>query len=76
MIATLRGLALVIWTYGLMAVMGVVTLPIVTLRPTLARTVARLYVRLVLGGARLIGLFTGDNDRKVARLAQSFHLGQ
>ncbi|MEM6745427.1 MAG: lysophospholipid acyltransferase family protein [Pseudomonadota bacterium] len=79
MIPILRGLALVAWTYGLMAAMGLVTLPIVTLRPTLARGVTRLYVRLVLGGARLIAGMTveirgepPEGEALVASKHQSF----
>ena len=53
--AILRGLGLVVWTYGLMAAMGLVLAPVAALGPRAwTRAFVRLYVRLVLVGARLI----------------------
>jgi len=51
----LRGLLLVLWTYGLMAVMGVVSLPVVWFgSEAQVRRVARAYLRGVFAGARAI----------------------
>ncbi|MGM0586012.1 MAG: lysophospholipid acyltransferase family protein [Pseudomonadota bacterium] len=54
-LAHLRGLVLVLWTYGLMAVIGLALAPVAAIASR-RRVVAmiRLYARLVLGGARLI----------------------
>lgn len=55
MTAWVRGLALVIWTYGLMAVMGLALAPLVLARPGVwALRSIKLYVPLVLGAARLL----------------------
>ena len=55
MTAWLRGLALVIWTYGLMAVMGLAFAPLVLARPgDWALRSVKLYVPLVLGAARIL----------------------
>ncbi len=50
-----RGLLLVLWVYGLMAVMGLTCAPIVALRPRRATlAIIHLYVRMVLGAARIL----------------------
>lgn len=51
----LRGLIHILWTYALMAVMGLACAPVVAVAPrSWTLTIVKLYVRLVLGGARLI----------------------
>lgn len=52
---TVRGLILVVWTYGLMGVMGLALAPVAALGPRLwTRRIVRLYCRIVLVSARLI----------------------
>ncbi|MFO7856732.1 MAG: lysophospholipid acyltransferase family protein [Paracoccaceae bacterium] len=52
---TVRGLVLVLWTYGLMGAMGLALAPVAALGPRLwTRRIVRFYCRIILASARLI----------------------